>query len=149
MDRCNLWPWHAVIKILIRSIWLLLFHLAIFLGIVSRKNSYSQFCWNIRVLCVYISLLLWPTLKENFAFQEVPDDPQRTLVLFDILTRHIFAYPYDGKVSIMALCKKHLWLWNDRYVCQGGNLQEFKNSFLSFHASQFTSVCSAWVFLAQ
>lgn len=72
MDRCNLWPWHAVIKILIQSIWLLLFHLAIFLGIVSRKiptvNSAETF-----VCCVYISLLLWPTLKENFAFQEVPD----------------------------------------------------------------------------
>lgn len=119
-----------MIKILIRSIWLLLFHLAIFLGIVSRKiptlNSAETF-----VCCVYISLLLWPTLKENFAFQEVPDDPQRTLVLFDILTRHIFAYPYDGKVSIMALCKKHLW-----YVCQGGNLQEFKN--LRIHFSHFT-----------
>lgn len=59
--------------------------------------------------CLHTIIMTPYLLKENFAFQEVyPEEHSFRLInLPDILYYGIFAYPYDGKVSAMALCKKH------------------------------------------
>lgn len=145
MDRCNLWPWHAVIKILIRSIWLLLFQLAIFLGIVSRKiptlNSAETF-----VCCVFTYHYYYgPHWKRISLSRKYPT----------ILSVHSFCLIYLPDIYLLTHMMEKFRLWPCvKNICgyemismsAKGKLQEFKNS---FHASQFTSVCSAWVFLAQ
>lgn len=111
IDRCNLWPWHAVIKILIRSIWR---------SVATAESSGCCRCsakmkrmkkFRLLILlkhCLHTIIMTPYLLKENFAFQEVyPEEHSFRLINLPDILYGIFAYPYDGKVSALALCKKH------------------------------------------